>query len=72
MLTFYQFIMTYRDSKTVTNESQLANWIFADHDFPKQGIDYNQVSDYLEWNSPFAEALVVFDELWEVYLLRRE
>ncbi|HLS59681.1 MAG TPA: YozE family protein [Virgibacillus sp.] len=72
MLTFYQFVMTYRNSKTATNESRLAEWIFADHDFPKHVIDYNQISNYLEWNSPFPEALIVFDELWDVYLLRRE
>lgn len=64
--------MTYRNSKKQTNESQLAEWIFGDHDFPKHMTDYNKISNYLEWNSPFAEALVVFDELWDVYLLKRE
>lgn len=68
MLTFYQFMMTFRGKRRPDNESKLADHIFFDHDFPKYSIDYNEISDYLEWTSPFSEALNLFDELWEVYL----
>jgi len=67
MSTFYQFLMTHRNKKKQDDEKALADWAFHDHDFPKYSADYNEVSNYLEWNSPFPEALVVFDHLWEQY-----
>lgn len=67
MRTFYQFILKYRGELRVTEKGKLADWIFYDHDFPKHLNSYHEISDYLEWNSPFADALVVFDELWAVY-----
>jgi len=72
MLTFYQFLMTYRGRKQPNDESRLADWSFFDHDFPKQSTNYDELSDYLEWNSPFPNALQTFDELWEIYLVKRE
>ena len=70
LLTFYQFLLTYRGRKKPNDESKLADWAFSDHDFPKQSTDYNEISNYLEWNSPFPNALNVFDELWEAYVLK--
>lgn len=72
MLTFYQFLMTYRGQKVPNDESKLADWCFYDHDFPKYSIDYDEISNYLEWNSPFPHALRTFDKLWDEYLLKRE
>lgn len=69
--TFYQFIITYRGRKKPNDESLLADWAFSDHDFPKQSTDYDELSDYLEWNSPFTNAITTFDKLWEDYLLKR-
>lgn len=63
--------MTYRGKRKPDNESKLADHIFHDHDFPKQSTDYDQVSEYLEWTSPFPEALVLFDELWGIYQIKR-
>lgn len=72
LLTFYQFMMTYRGNKKVTDESRLAEWMFGDHDFPKYSADYHEVSNYLEWTSPFPNAINIFDELWEIYIIKRE
>lgn len=72
MLTFYQFILTYRGRKKPNEQSKLADWVFSDHDFPKQSTDYDELSSYLEWNSPFPNALIVFDELWDAYLIKKE
>ena len=63
--------MTYRGSIKANNKSQLADWMFHDHDFPKHSTDYNEISNYLEWTSPFTNALVIFDELWDVYLTKK-
>ncbi|TQS74362.1 YozE family protein [Ornithinibacillus gellani] len=67
MQTFYQFLMTYRGKLKPDDESRLAEWAFLDHLFPKYSTSYQEISDYLEWNSPFSTALVVFDALWEKY-----
>ncbi|HLR75032.1 MAG TPA: YozE family protein [Virgibacillus sp.] len=67
MRTFYQYVLTYRGKLKDDDESRLAEWIFLDHDFPKQSKSYDEISQYLEWTSPFLGALTVFDELWEKY-----
>lgn len=72
MFTFYRFLMSYRGEKSPTNESRLADWCFYDHDFPKHSTNYHEISEYLEWNSPFPEALKTFDALWEAYEIKRE
>ncbi|HLS35763.1 MAG TPA: YozE family protein [Bacillota bacterium] len=67
MKTFYEFMLTFRGKVIADEQSKLAEWVFHDHSFPKHSTDYDEISDYLEWNSPFVNALNVFDELWEVY-----
>lgn len=67
--TFYQFMMTYRGRQEPNNQSLLADWMFFDHDFPKHSDNYSVLSDYLEFNSPFTDALIIFDELWDTYLM---
>lgn len=68
MRSFYHYMMRYRGDKIQTDQRRLADWMFEDHDFPKQARSYDEVSSYLEWNIPFTEASRVFDELWEEYL----
>lgn len=68
MKTYYQYLMTFRGKKVPDDKSKLADWAFRDHDFPKHSDSYNEISDYLEWNSPFPTALRTFDETWELYL----
>lgn len=70
--TFYQFMMSYRGKKRADDYSRLADWMFADPDFPKQETNYNILSNYLEWLSPFPGSLSIFDEVWEVYELKNK
>ncbi|UJL48247.1 YozE family protein [Virgibacillus sp. NKC19-16] len=72
MRSFYQFLMTFRGKKPPDDQSRLADWVFFDHDFPKHSSDYDEISNYLEWNSPFPAALAVFDELWDKYKLKED
>ncbi|WP_047980087.1 YozE family protein [Ornithinibacillus contaminans] len=67
MRSFYHFMMTYRGKKKPDDMSRLADWMFQDHNFPKHSTSYHEISEYLEWNSPFATALSVFDSLWDTY-----
>ena len=64
-------MMTYRGKSRPDEQSRLAEHIFHDHDFPKYSTDYDEISDYLEWTSPFQNALTLFDELWDVYLIKK-
>lgn len=59
--------MTYRGKKKPDEKSRLADWAFKEHNFPKHSTDYDELSNYLEWNSPFPEALVTFDAIWDEY-----
>lgn len=70
MRSFYHFILTYRGKKQPTEQSRLADCVFYDASFPKQSTDYHEISDYLEWNSPFTNALQVFDEIWDEYIVK--
>lgn len=72
MKTFYQFLLTFRGKQHPDDQSRLADWVFYDHHFPQHAVDYNEISEYLEWNSPFPNALTVFDELWEVYKIKKD
>ncbi|RCW64967.1 uncharacterized protein YozE (UPF0346 family) [Saliterribacillus persicus] len=67
MKTFYQYMMRYRGAKNTDKAYSLAEWMFYDHDFPKQSTDYDELSRYLEWTAPFPEALQTFDRLWDEY-----
>ncbi|WP_163969806.1 YozE family protein [Oceanobacillus halotolerans] len=67
MRSFYHYVMTYRGKKNPDEKSKLADWIFHDHNFPKHSTSYHEISDYLEWNSPFPSALMIFDEIWNHY-----
>lgn len=72
MRSFYHFMMSYRGKNKPDDESKLADWIFADHNFPKHSMSYDEISDYLEWNSPFTNAISVFDSLWDQYLIKEK
>ncbi|WP_082235985.1 YozE family protein [Halobacillus massiliensis] len=72
MRSFYHYMMRYRGNKQPDEEKQLADWMFEDHDFPKQATTYDEVSRYLEWNIPFPNALAVFDRLFEDYQINEE
>ncbi|WP_058307626.1 YozE family protein [Gracilibacillus massiliensis] len=68
MKSFYHFMMQYRGNKQLDDPKKLADWMFYDHSFPKHAKDYDEISDYIEWHTPFPEAIVTFDQLWELYI----
>lgn len=70
MRSFYHFLMTYRGKLTPDDYSRLAEWAYQSFDFPKTSTNYDEISRYLETNSPFPTALTAFDALWEVYIER--
>lgn len=68
--TFFEFLMTYRDIRQTDEQGKLANWAYSDHGFPKESTSYDELSNYLEWNSPFPNALIIFDKLWDTYQIK--
>lgn len=60
-------MMTYRGKIKPDDTSRLADWIFHDHNFPKQATTYHEISDYLELYSPFPNAIATFDMVWDRY-----
>ncbi|WP_440895687.1 YozE family protein [Amphibacillus sp. Q70] len=68
MTSFYKYMMRYRGAKKTTDERKLADWMYYDHEFPKHSQSYDEISQYLEWNIPFNDAIYLFDQLWQDYL----
>lgn len=68
MKPFYTFLMKYRQPKEVDEITKFSNHAFLDHSFPKQSINYDEISRYLELNGEYLESMSVFDEAWELYL----
>lgn len=67
MKSFYQYILTFRGEKQLSEIGRLAEWVFQDESFPKQSCNYREITDYLEWTSPYVGALQIFDEVWNRY-----
>lgn len=67
MKSFYHFMMRYRGNKQLDDTRKLAEWMFEDLSFPKHSTDYEQISSYLEWHTPFPSAIATFDQLWSEY-----
>lgn len=65
--TFYQFIMRYADESANDPLSRLANTIQQDIAFPKQSIQFEEISNYLEKNSNYSRLLTIFDDAWQDY-----
>ena len=66
--SFYHYVETFRGKLDQTQESQLAENIFSDIQFPKQSMDYDEISHYLESNAYYIPNMDIFDCLWEHYI----
>ncbi|WP_335871693.1 YozE family protein [Bacillus sp. 2205SS5-2] len=65
--SFYHFLMRYRDEAGNDHYSEFANSAFNDHSFPKQALDFYEISAYLELNGSYLPSMTVFDQVWEEY-----
>ncbi|GIN91964.1 UPF0346 protein YozE [Siminovitchia terrae] len=66
--SFYHFLLKYRQPDSRDYLSSFAEEVYKDHGFPKDSLDYYEISDYLELNGSYQTTLSVFDEAWELYL----
>ena len=66
--SFYQYLMTLKNPNAIDEIAQFANNAFLDHSFPKQAIDYEELSAYLELNTSYLPSMLIFDHAWQKYL----
>jgi len=64
--SFYHYIMTQRGPDERVAETKLANLIDKDSLFPKQSMDYHEISSHLEMEGYVS--MGIFDEVWQHYL----
>ena len=63
--------MTNRNSVAATEIQQFANNAFLDSSFPKQSMDFDEISKYLETDAPYLMSMTIFDEAWNEYQASR-
>ncbi|WP_027108411.1 YozE family protein [Lacticigenium naphthae] len=66
--SFYHYLMTERDPHKRDEVTQFANAAFDDGSFPKQSMDHEEISRYLELNGHYLQSMRTFDKAWEIYL----
>lgn len=66
--TFFQFLMTQRNPQPNDEVEEFANRAFFDQLFPKQSVDFDEISKYLELNAGYLESMSIFDTAWQRYL----
>ena len=58
--TFYQYLMTHRNSEGKSELAIFANHAYLDHSFPKRSSDYQEISQYLELNGDYLPSMRIF------------
>ncbi|MDR2977297.1 MAG: YozE family protein [Streptococcaceae bacterium] len=66
-MTFYQYLMKFRNPTETDDAARLANLVFKDSTFPRQSSDFDEISSYLETHAPFRFPLQLFDNIWQDY-----
>lgn len=65
--SFYDWLMTNRNTVWADEIQHFANNAFLDLTFPKQCTDFEGISKYLEENTSYLMGMTTFDKAWEMY-----
>lgn len=65
--SFYHYVRTLRDPYLKDDITLFANAVDQDGTFPKQSINYDELSDYLEMNGDYVVSMDVFDKVFQMY-----
>ncbi|MFC6323306.1 YozE family protein [Companilactobacillus baiquanensis] len=65
--SFYEYLMTLRNTESVEPDAEFANNAFRDQSFPKHEQDYEKISEYLELNAGYLPSMTIFDETYAKY-----
>ena len=63
--------MTQHNPVATDDIQQFANNAFLDSTFPKQSVDFDDISNYLEENTTYLMSMVTFDQAWELFQAQR-
>ncbi|CAH1851373.1 MULTISPECIES: YozE family protein [Convivina] len=69
--SFYDWLMTNRNPVAADEIQQFANNAFLDSTFPKQSVDFEEISHYLEEDSSYLMSMTTFDEAWQHFQAAR-
>lgn len=65
--SFYNWLMTHRNNVSANEIQHFANNAFLDLTFPKQSMDFDEISNYLEENTSYLMSMTTFDKAWDMY-----
>jgi len=66
--SFYLYVLTFRGGDWSDARVRFAEEVFNEHNFPKQSMDFNELSSYIESYATDNLKIEVFDELWSLYV----
>lgn len=66
--SFYHYMLKFRNETIKSELSMLANAMYHDHGFPKQAVEYDEISNYFELHVSYVTDMSLFDEVWEKYI----
>ncbi|MFB7157238.1 YozE family protein [Lysinibacillus sp. NPDC056232] len=65
--SFYLYALTFRGGDWSDARVRFAEEVFNEHNFPKQSMDFDELSSYIESYATDNLKIEVFDELWSLY-----
>ncbi|MFJ7736591.1 YozE family protein [Lysinibacillus sp. NPDC097287] len=65
--SFYLFVLTFRGGDWSDPKVRFAEEVFYEHNFPKQCMDFNELSSYIEMYATENLTTETFDNLWDLY-----
>jgi len=66
--SFYLYVLTFRGGDWSDAKVRFAEEMFNEHNFPKQSMDFDELSSYIESYATDNLKIEVFDELWSLYV----
>ena len=65
--SFYLYVLTFRGGDGQIQKVRFAEEVFHEHNFPKQSVDFDELSSYIEMFATENLTTETFDMLWDLY-----
>lgn len=65
--SFYHYVLTFRGGEWSDKKVRFAESMILDHAFPKNSDNFDELSNYIEFQSNEYLTIGVFDVLWDLY-----
>ncbi|MEG0259921.1 MAG: YozE family protein [Lysinibacillus sp.] len=70
--SFYLYVLTFRNGDWSDSKVRFAEEMFQEHSFPKQSMEFEEISGFIEMYATENLTIQAFDELWALYELYME